>query len=328
MKKVRIYGAGLAGLVAANLLADKGHEVIVYEKRASIGGPPNWHPSIHLAYFNTAATWDYIGMNLDQCFKKISDEKFYIYNRVRHVKPVMNYACERGPRESSIDSFLYQRAIEKNVQFQFNRELNINKLETRENVIVSCGLEKLIYEQLGIPIVPVQGFRACVSTDLDGFAANFFNKYTNYDSAYLGALNGILFILLFSRFKIANKELVQFQSFLSEKEHIYISSWDYYEGCVPLQTNLFKNGFILAGTISGLIDPFYLNGIPGALVSGKIAALAINDRNQAIIDFNRFTRNFYRKWALKKLYQLFPWKRVTHPVFTSVNDLLKGVGFV
>jgi len=327
-KRVSIYGAGLAGLVAANLLADKGYNVVVYEKRSSIGGSQSVHPSIHLAYFNKTATWDYIGMNLDQCFRKIFEETLYLDNRVRHLKPVMNYACERGPRNSSIDSFLYQKATKKNVQFQFNHELKINKIDTRENVIISCGLEETIYDQLRIPVIPAQGFRACVSTDRDGFAASFYNKFTNYNFAYLGVLNGILFILLYSRFRISQRELIQFHSFLQEKENIQISGWNYVKGFIPLQANLFKNGFILAGTMGRLIDPFFFNGIPGALVSGKIAALAIIDRNQAIKDFSRFTRNFYRKWRLKRLYQLFPWKRVAYPLFRTLNGKLKGVGYV
>jgi flavin-dependent dehydrogenase len=327
-KDIKIYGAGLAGLIAANLLAERGYRVKVLEKRSSIGGPREWHPSIHLTYFNKEATWDYIGMNLDPCFKKIHSERRYIYDRVQHLNPENNYACERGSRKSSIDNFLYQKALKKNVQFLFGEDFKPLQTGIKENIIINCGLEKEAYQQLGIPVAQIQGYKSCIKTEMDCFAAGFFNRFTNFDFAYLGALNKILFILLFSRFSISKNELSLFQSFLKEKENIHISNWQYSEGCVPLETNLFKNGYILAGTMSGLIDPFFLNGISGALISGRIAAMAVEDREHAQKEFNRFIKNFYIKWKLKKMYQFLPLKPLTFRFFSAGNSLLKDVGFI
>ena len=89
-----------------------------------------------------------------------------------------------------------------------------------------------------------------------------------------------------------------------------------------------KNGYILAGTMSGLIDPFFLNGISGALISGRIAAMAVEDREHAQKEFNRFIKNFYIKWKLKKMYQFLPLKPLTFRFFSAGNSLLKDVGFI
>ena len=55
---------------------------------------------------------------------------------------------------------------------------------------------------------------------------------------------------------------------------------------------LHHKGLILAGTISGFMDPFAWFGILGSLLSGKIAALAVYDPQTAQREFDRFNKNF------------------------------------
>mgnify|MGYP003582227438 CR=1 FL=1 len=72
MAKISIIGAGIGGLATANLLAQDGHEVHVYEKNAQLGGRagrfakegftfdtgPSWYlmPKVFDAYFNLLGT--------------------------------------------------------------------------------------------------------------------------------------------------------------------------------------------------------------------------------------------------------------------------------
>ena len=74
----------------------------------------------------------------------------------------------------------------------------------------------------------------------------------------------------------------------------------------PRNLRLFHGDKILAGTIAGMMDPFFLFGIHGALVSGKIAALAVEDRDGAQMEFNRVNRYFHRTFRAKQIYQRLP----------------------
>jgi flavin-dependent dehydrogenase len=70
---------------------------------------------------------------------------------------------------------------------------------------------------------------------------------------------------------------------------------------------LFAGDLILAGTLSGMQDPSMVLGVHGALVSGKIAAMAVHDRERAAREFRRMTR----WWKLGYLTRRLLW--ATHP---------------
>ena len=53
---------------------------------------------------------------------------------------------------------------------------------------------------------------------------------------------------------------------------------------------LFSGDLILTGTLSGMQDPSMVLGVHGALVSGRIAAMAVNDRERATAEFRRMNR--------------------------------------
>ena len=114
-----------------------------------------------------------------------------------------------------------------------------------------------------------------------------------------------------TRRKYPAEEIVSIlRQHLLESENLTFDNWHFSTGCVPLETNLVKNSVVLAGTISGMIDPFYLNGISAALISGKIAALFFTDKKRAFQEFNRFTRNFHLKRALKLISEKLPIKKM------------------
>jgi hypothetical protein len=55
-----------------------------------------------------------------------------------------------------------------------------------------------------------------------------------------------------------------------------------------------------------MMDPFFLFGIHGALVSGKIAALAVQNRQEAQKEFDRCNRYFLRTFRAKQMYARLP----------------------
>jgi len=66
-------------------------------------------------------------------------------------------------------------------------------------------------------------------------------------------------------------------------------------------------GVILAGTLAGMQDPAMVLGVHGALVSGRIAALAVQDPEKAAEEFRRMNR----WWRFAYLTRRFLW--ATHP---------------
>jgi flavin-dependent dehydrogenase len=80
--------------------------------------------------------------------------------------------------------------------------------------------------------------------------------------------------------------------------------WEYVHGAAPATSpdspQLFHDGLIMCGTMSGSLDPFMGFGISGALVSGKVAAIAVTDRAKALEEFQRFNRNYARVFEFKR----------------------------
>ncbi|MCX5859055.1 MAG: hypothetical protein NT056_04060, partial [Proteobacteria bacterium] len=88
--------------------------------------------------------------------------------------------------------------------------------------------------------------------------------------------------------------------------------WVYIENQVPMASvrnpRLFAEDKILAGTLAGMMDPQILFGIAGALISGKIAALAVENREKALQDFKFYTRNWKENWITRRIFERIPFR--------------------
>ena len=109
--------------------------------------------------------------------------------------------------------------------------------------------------------------------------------------------HGIHYNLLFSYGQeVSNEALEKYRAFTRRCEGVDDESWKYIHGVSPVvmpdNPSLFRGGLIMCGTISGMIDPFMGFGISGALISGKVAAMAVDDRASAVREFERFNHNF------------------------------------
>jgi len=328
-----IFGAGISGLVAAIDLVKSGFKVEVREKRKQLGGSNKWHPSVHQQNFNLEETSKYIGINLAACFHPVNEHTFYFYGRKSIVNsPENSYVCEKGPRSSSIESYLFSIAESLDIKFNFNMPFNLKDIKSDKlgnpQCIVATGLEQELYHELKIKHVNITGFRSSKTISENNSAISFFGEYTNHDFAYLASFKNLMFTLLFARHGVNKKNLEAYQRHLQDSENISFGNWIFSTGCVPLEKNLVKNGVVLTGTISGMIDPFYLNGISGAFLSGKISASFFTDKEKAIQEFNRFTRNFLIKRYLKLITNKLPLKKYSFPIVAYLNNYLKWVGVV
>jgi flavin-dependent dehydrogenase len=325
--KIDIYGAGLAGLVASINLAREDFKVRLFD-RHRIGGNPEWHPSVQTTILKPEQTWEYIGVDLSDCFRRVDSITFYRYGRKKTFVLENMYVCERGSRKGALDTYLYEKAIGAGVTFHPVDRLDVDRIASSQNTVIATGLETQIYEQLGIPYVPIYGYRGVKRTHRDTALISYMEKCTNHDFAYLAANRGLLFALLFSRQELARHNLDEFRQTLEATEGIQISKWTYSTGAIPTKARLFHDALVLAGTLSGMIDPFLLHGVSGALTSGKIAAQAFMDRDRAAREFRWFAKNFELKKRLKALSVRLPLKQVTFPLMMLVDSRLRGVGFV
>jgi len=326
-ERVDIYGAGPAGLVAAIELIANGFDVHIYD-RYGVGGNRAWHPSIQTVAFHPSRTWDYIGIDLSPCFHKVEAITFHRYGRKKVFSLENMHVCERGPRAGSLDRYLLDKAMSMGAVVTDGIGFSANQPDSAGHTIVATGLDTAVYEELGIPHTPIYGYRGVADTQIEPTLITYMAQCTNYDFAYLAADQGTLFALLFSRKQLATDSLNEFQQLLRQTEGIEIDRWTCSTGSVPTQAQLFHKGQILAGTLSGMIDPFLLSGISGALISGKIAAQAVIDPESANSEFRWFTRNFSLKQHLKALSTRIPFKQLSIPLMMLVDSRIRGVGFI
>jgi hypothetical protein len=189
------------------------------------------------------------------------------------------------------------------VRFEFGSALKKTDIKGLEpGTIIACGLTPQVYDMFSIPYRKWYGWISRGEIGCDGRAWIWFDEcITEY--GYLSTANDYYFDLLFSINPVGKEALRKYTEFVKRNEGIEHQDWVYTGGAVPVadKTNprLIRDGLIFCGTIAGFMDPFAWFGITGALVSGKIAALAVTDPDKAQADFACFTRYFNRALNFK-----------------------------
>jgi flavin-dependent dehydrogenase len=287
----------MSGLVAAANLAGEGCAVLVREREATFGGSRIFNPSTHVTPLDVAATSDYIGIDISSVFHPVESISLYLHDLEIPLPAAGAYAVERSSRPSSLDALLYEACLEAGVEFEFGRELAGEDLEALPpETIIACGLNPEAYDYLGVPHIYWHGWMSRGETDRSGSAWIWLDEcITEY--GYISFCNGIYYDLLFSYGREVDGEcLERYRDFMRRVEGTDHAEWEHVSGAVPLAApdnpRIFHRGLIMCGTISGAMDPFMGFGISGALVSGKVAAMAVGDRERAEEEFLRFTRNF------------------------------------
>ncbi len=337
MKKITIVGAGLSGLTSAIILSKQGFEVEILEKGKGLGGVSLLLEDIgkqtyvfaDMTPFDIKSLSEYIGFNLADFSSNTSKEKyysnlpfarFYSFGRkydMMHPEDLHMKLIERGPRKSSLDYYLYFKAKESGVNFNFG-----NSIDTKKDFdslppgsIIATGMNINAFKVLGIPHMPVYCFIANGSMkNYNGHELLvYLDKYIN-DYGYFSMINGIGGALLFQRKNPISKEAKDwFIRKITEDEGVELDNWHYMEAEIATptgsinNTNLFHNKFILAGTLAGMQDPSMVLGVHGAIVSGKIAALAVTNKEKALKEFKRMNAQRQSAYLLKKLLEK------THP---------------
>lgn len=325
-KNITIYGCGMSGLVAAINLAREGHSVLVKDKEKGYGGDTMYNPSTHCTPIDRKRTSDYIGIDISSVFYPLIACPFYLHDTRSDAPHSGLYSVERGNRPTSLDTLLYGMAKKEGVSFEFNAPLKKSGLKgLPPDTIIACGLTPSAYDMLEVPSQTWYGWVSRGEAGFSDYSRIWWDEgITEY--GYLSSANNYYFDLLFSIKPVTAAALEKYKTFIRRNEGLEYSNWEYVKGAVPVARSnnprLFHNGLIMCGTISGYMDPFGWFGIAGALVSGKIAAMAVDDREAAQKEFDRFIRYYRRVFYLKK----YLWYTLLRPRVEFLENLLIWFG--
>jgi len=320
-KKVHIVGAGLSGMIAAYNLAREGHEVLVLEKAPGIGGTPPHHPSNHATPVAVDWIWEYIGIDLSKYFHQPLGGSLFI-SRDRFSMPGDHLIVERGPRETSIDTFLHGKCLEAGVEFAFGRDVR-NPFDLPDPAIIATGLHRDMGRLLGRPIKRlscVSARRRLQSGERDRHNFAWTGSYTS-TYGYASIVNDLEYYLLFSEGEITRPDLRRFENHLERSIGVRFDRWIPFEVWVPTARpdapQLLAGSKILAGTLAGMMCPNAYFGIQGAMLSGRIASLAVTDPERAAREMDRMTANFGSAYRSRQLGRLIPKRRIRQLVLKN-----------
>ncbi len=309
---VYVVGAGLAGLTAAINLARRGREVIVLEKGKRVGGLAIYNPSPHGTPMDAEAMCRYTGIDLMPGMVPLKEGTISVWGkryRIKFPPNVQAWMIERGPRRTSMDHYLYRLAVEEGVRFEFDQPVIADRQVNRlpRNSIMATGLHVDGFEAVGVPYQLLHGYFAkCRVPWMEPRVTVYFDDYTP-DYAFTCSVNGIAFALIFNRYRpVAKWEVEKFAEQATLEDGYPFKRFQVLEGgAAPVRrlTNprLFQGDMILAGTVSGMMDPVLFFGMHGAFLSGKIAADAVTDPAAAYDEFRRLNLTFYPVLIAKRI---------------------------
>ena len=314
MSEVTVVGAGLAGLVAAFNCAKAGHRVRVLERRSQVGGEAGIRPAVEVTAMDREAISRFIRIELKPP-QVVPTEEFvlYIYGKRYSIPGEWLHlnSVERGARETSLDRYLYEMAVEAGVEFEFGVSLQTQEDFARlpGRGIIATGLAAEPFSALRRPALDVQGFVAKGPMQGPTKMIAFFDRHTRY-YCYCANQNDVGFGLGFDMVPVSPSLRDQWKRQLEDREGWRFDQWLPHEGMVATtginSPELFAGNKILAGTFAAIQDPFLLFGVHGSLCSGRIAAVAVDDRERAWRLFKDFTSAYRLSWSAKKIFDALP----------------------
>lgn len=320
---IYVVGAGLAGLTAAINLAREGREVVVLEKGKRVGGLAIYNPSPHGTPMDAGAMSRYTGIDLEPGMVRMTDGVLSLWGKRFKIKfppNVQAWMIERGPRQSSMDHYLYRIAVDEGVRFEFDQPVITDKQinELPRGSIMATGLHADGFEAVNVPHKALFGYFAKCRVPWPEARVSFYFDDYSPDYAFTCSVNGIAFALIFNRHRpVAKWETEKFAEQATIDDGYPFKKFHPLGGgargggaAAPVHSfsnpRLFQGDMILAGTLAGMMDPILFFGMHGAFVSGKIAARALDDPAGAYDEFRRLNWTYYPLLAAKRAIDLSP----------------------
>jgi len=314
MAEVVVVGAGLAGLTAAICCARAGHRVLVLERYARVGGAPEHRPSADSTPLRPELLGPWLGIGLGPPQVNPTPRGiFHVYGKRYEMEGRRQFmqAVERGPRNTSLDTYLYELALREGVRFEFGWALLSQRdaAQLPPGSIVATGLHPEPYLALGLPFQQVYGSAAHGRLEGPPVAAAWFDTFAG-DYCYFASTNGIAFALAFDRVPLRRDARSRFAERLLRDLGVELDGWRDFQGAVGAKRldnpRLFAAGKILAGSLAGMQDPFFFFGVHASLISGRIAAMAVDDPAAAWDLFRRISTIYKYSFAARRLFAPLP----------------------
>lgn len=335
-EKITVVGAGLAGLTAAINLAREGFEVLVLDKEERYGGRPEFRPDGAASAFDLRAVEAYTGIDIAPACKHMDRVVLSVFEKRTELvygEESQMYLVERGPRSTSLDTLLYDTAVEAGARFEWGFAIKSpsDVAQLPEGSIIATGLDVHGFEAMGIPYVPFWGWFAKGLVDDDrtqGWA--YIDDFT-VDYAFTTLINGAVFALLFQREKpFLRRDKEKIERLVAE-DGLELKGWrDLIGGAAPHRTLsnpvLFKNNMIVIGTLAGVMEPMMNFGMLGALICGRVGATAVTDAGAAYEEFKRLTAFFRPSMMVKRVNDRLPpaARRVAWGLFSTMINGMSG----
>ncbi len=350
MSKQIIVGAGLSGMTAGICLAREGYEVEIWDRGKAIGGVnldqetkiKRSFATADMTPFDVDRLSRYLGFDLTpdkdksngmNYFTPLPSARFYISGReseMHYPDDLQMKLVERGPRPSSLDSHLYRTATAAGVKFRYDAPVESKRdfAELPPGTIIATGMFQKAFEALDVPSVPayacyaVQEFKNYKGPE----TIVYLDKYTK-DYGYFTIINGIGAGILFQRGERISTEAQEwFSTRLKADAGLEFSQWHTIENYLSTPTGslfnprLFHKNLILTGTLAGVQDPSWVIGVHGAMVSGKIAAIAVKDKQRAAEEFRVMNQWWWVGYLGKKFFDItrfFSRDWIMRPIISS-----------
>lgn len=332
MASITIFGAGVSGLTAAINLAKEGYEVTIFEKEDRIGGTKKCTPSVHMTPLHFQKMKEYIGIDVEPCFSELDLFKAYIYNKVVLFDHSKLYVTERGPNTSSLDYYLYKKALELGVTFEFSNPLTSSSLsKVPDNSIIATGGYSCLCKELKVYHVPFVHYDSTKKINhKKNLCFAYFDSYlAGY--GYVASKEGMISAQVGFTLKQPHKKLVErFKIDIYETENLEFQHWTMVNDNFPGRTYNIKKihgrTVILTGMLSGFLDPFFGFGVNSAMISGKIAAQTILSKKKGIQEYKRFTEKLNKMFLLSRVYDFLPLRKIIIPRF--FNNAKRSIPFI
>lgn len=314
-REIDIVGAGLAGLVAGINLAGQGFRVKIYEAKNQIGGNSSFADATLMC---PTVLERELGISIREALIPWKSARIFAYGKKFTIDlPHLNeaYTMERGKGELSLENVLYRQALEKGVEVLLGMNLSQKEIsELPMGTIVATGLNKNTLEQFNIPHRPFYGHMSTGTGEPSrSQVIVYFDRFTREYGYYAQCGRSSVALVFRMDRPLLDEEKAAFRKKLAKDNGIEmndwnddISTWAAWPLKIRNNINLFKEGKILAGTLAGVVSPVLNFGVNGALVSGRIAAMAVTDPNAAQQEFNRLAPLYLPQFIFRRFREYAP----------------------